>query len=779
MARKKHHRHGAAQRIGPEPERGARIGAASALEGARQAAITCSLEARLEQFGSRNLRLLSALLFIAVVIVYLPSLTQVFAGLDDGTYVTGNLHVQAGLSWPSLQWAFAASEASNWHPVTWLSHMLDCQLFGLNARGHHLTSVLLHGLNTVLLFTVLRRMSGAIWCSLLVAALFGLHPLRVESVAWVAERKDVLSALFFFLTLLAYTWYVARSQAEFGVGKVDGQGPTYKSTQNARTSPRAPRLTLHAPRFTLHPGFYYALALLLFALGLLSKPMLVTLPFVLLLLDYWPLRRKIRNPKSEGRNPNGESLMAAMSFGPRISAFFRTSDFGLRILVEKLPFFFLAALSSLATYCVQKHAGAMSMIIHLPFSARLENALVAYCRYLGKCFWPVNLSIIYGHPGSWSLWAVAISAIVLAGISVLALVRRRQSPYLPVGWFWFLGMLVPAIGLVQVGWQSMADRYTYLPLVGIFILLVWGTEEVKSEIQRPRGEGKPKSEDRTLPAPVESSMRLPAGAAPTSDFGIQLCVTAAVVILGACAVLTNHQLGYWQSSEALFGHAVQVEPWNFLAHGNLGNALQRQGRMTEALAEYQEVLRLKSDDVNTRNGLGSLMMNLGSLDQAIAQFRQALQQMPDFAEAHNNLAFALEKQGKHDEAVYEYEAALRIHPDDYRVRLNLAAILLQQGKLEETIRQLRNALESKPDDVITRKTLGSLLFNDGRIEEALKEFQEAVRTAPNDAEAQANLGIALSKAGRKEEAVVHLTRALQLRPDYPQAQAELRALTGK
>ncbi|HWX23235.1 MAG TPA: tetratricopeptide repeat protein [Candidatus Binatia bacterium] len=653
--------------------------------------------------SSKTLALVSVALFLAVLGVFLPTITPVFAGLDDGTYVTSNLHVQAGLSWENLKWAFTTSEASNWHPLTWLSHMLDCQLFGLNARGHHLTSVLLHGMNTVLLFLVLARMTHAARRSLFVAALFGLHPLRVESVAWVAERKDVLSTFFLLLTIWAYVRYVEKSK---------GQGPKSK-VQGLKSTVHGPQSTVHSPN---HVPLYYILSLVFFALGLMAKPMLVTLPFVLLLLDYWPLGRL------------------------QLS----TSNFQLSTLLDKAPFFLLAAGSSAVTYLVQKQAGAMSMIAHLPFSARLENALVAYCRYLGKCFWPVNLSIIYAHPGYWPVGTVVLSVLVLTAISILVLARRRESPYLLVGWLWFLGTLVPAIGLVQVGHQSMADRYTYVPLVGIFIMVTW--------------------------TGLADAWRRP------FSFRVSSCVF--VVVLAVCALLTIRQARYWQSSETLFRHAVEVEPSNYLAHGNLGNALQRQGLLSEALAEYRAVLRLKPDDVNTLNGLGSLLMNLGSVDQAIALFQQALRQMPEFAEAHNNLAFALQKQGRLDEAAHEYEAALRTNPDDYRIRLNLAALLLKQGKVEPTIAQLRAALRSRPDDIITRKSLGSLLFNNGRVEEALDQFQEAARTQPNDPEAQANLGIALSKQGRREEAVVHLTHALQLRPDYPEAQAELRALTG-
>src|ERR1041384_6646102 len=372
---------------------------------------------------------LCILLFLLVFGAFLPSLRNDFINYDDPPYVTDNAQVQNGLSGENVRWAFSSSEQANWHPLTWLSHMLDCQVFGLQPWGHHLTSVLLHTVNSLLCFLVLQRITGAPWRSWCVAALFGLHPLRVESVAWLAERKDVLSGLFFMLVLIAYAKFV---QSTGHTGSAISQAPN-------------PTVKRCASSFIIyHPFWYfYLLALVFFVLGLMSKPMLVTLPCIMLLLDFWPLHRV----KKEGITT---------------------------VVVEKVPFFLVAAASSVVTLLVQQRGGAVIAIARLPLHLRLENALVSYCRYLAKLFWPAKLSVFYPLPPHWATPTVLLAAVLIAGVSVFVLTMWRRHPYLPVGWFWFVGTLIPVIGLVQVGAQSMADRYSYLPSIGVFIALVWG-----------------------------------------------------------------------------------------------------------------------------------------------------------------------------------------------------------------------------------------------------------------------------------------------------------------
>ena len=441
---------------------------------------------------NRRVMWVSVGLAAVTVAVYWPVLHFGFINYDDSEYITENLQVRAGLTWRGLVWAFTQFHAWNWHPVTWLSHMLDWQLYGARAGGHHASNLLIHVLNVVLAFAVLRQMTGAFWRSAVVAGLFAVHPLHVESVAWVSERKDVLSGLFFWLTLWAYGMYVRRQ----------GQSPE-------STVPR-PRSTLDAPR-------YYALTLFFFALGLMSKPMVVTLPFVLLLLDYWPLRR-VAWP---GDVQNRERLDHTAELKP--------------LLLEKVPFFVLSLGSSLVTYLAQSRGGAVLPMDALPLSQRLANAAVAYVRYAVKAVWPTHLAAFYPHPGRWPNWEVASCALAVLLVTGAVLIETRKRPVLVVGWLWFLGTLVPVIGLVQVGSQSMADRYTYLPLIGLFLMAVWGGTEF-------------------------AAAGFSAGNLRVLGFG------AATAALGLCAADARMQLGYWKESEALFTHTLEVSPENSFSH---------------------------------------------------------------------------------------------------------------------------------------------------------------------------------------------------------------------
>jgi len=563
------------------------------------------------------------LLLTAVTLAaYWPLRLNDFVNYDDGEYITGNPHLQHGLTWSGVAWAYRTGYAANWHPLTWLSHMLDVQLFGLHPAGHHLTNVLFHSANTMLLFLLLARTTGATWRSAFVAALFALHPLHVESVAWASERKDLLSAFFGLLCLLAYARYVEQS-------KVEGSAATQ-----------------HATRNTQHVSLFYFLSLFLFALALMSKPMLVTLPFVLLLLDYWPLRR-LSFPTLQPSNPPP-----------------------LRLLLEKLPFFLLSALSSLTT-CIVQH-GAMSFYRGLPFSLRAANALVSCVRYLGKTFWPRYLAVFYPHPEHYSLWETTGAAVLLALLTGLALSCWRRRPYVAVGWFWFLGMLVPVLGLVQVGMQSMADRYTYLPLVGIFIMLAWSAVDAVAAVQLLR-----------WPATV-----------------------AGVGLLAACFAATRSQVFVWRNTETLFTHAAAATPDNWVAHSNLAvdglmlylqtehSSLEKQlvqldaplpasaqaspdsrERLAQTIRHCEAALQIRPRNVTARVALGKALMECGQLDDACAHLEIAVRLSPTNVVARQNFAEVLHRQGRAKEAIAQYQATLQLEPDWDSLLNNLAWLL--------------------------------------------------------------------------------------------------------
>ena len=615
--------------------------------------------------------LLAAFLALATLALYWPVTRHDFINYDDDLYVTANVHVQNGLTLENLKWAFSHVVLGNWHPVTVLSHMLDCRLFGLQPWGHHLTSLLLHALNTALVFLLLRTLTGAVWRSLLVAALFGWHPLRVESVAWVAERKDVLSAGFGFLSLLCYARYA-------------------RGTESRIQNPESRNRKAEARRIA--SGYW--LALLFFACGLMSKPMLVTWPFVMLLLDYWPLKRFA-----------GGQLKVAGSPAPNL----QPSTFNSQLLTEKIPFFVLAAAASLVTYLVQKQEGAVMTVDHFPPGARAGNALMAYGRYLGKTFWPADLAVFYPHPGYWPRAEVLLAGVLLAGLSALVLVKRRRQPYLLVGWLWFVGTLAPVIGLVQVGEQAMADRYTYIPSVGVLIMSVWGAYELTRRWRHQ----------------------------------VILLALASAVALILCFALTREQLGYWQDSETLFRHALDVTQNNHIAHNNLGDALLEKGQADDAIRQFQEVIRLKPNDADAYNNLGNALGEQGRIDEAISDYHEALRLKPDNASAHYSLGAALEAKGQTDGAISQYQEALRLNPDDVAAHNNLGNAYLNKGQTDEAISQYQEAIRIKPDYANARNNLGVALASHGRNDEAISQYQEALRLKPDYTEARDNLAVAL------------------------------------
>ena len=552
-----------------------------------------------------------------------------FINFDDNVYVTENAHVQQGLSASSVAWAFQSGETSNWHPLTWVSHMLDCQFYGLKPWGHHFTSVLLHAINAVLVFLVLNLMTGARWRSLAVALLFALHPLRVESVAWVAERKDVLSGFFGLLALLFYARWADRAV-------ISNQWPV--TSDQEPPAGKALRATGYRSLITDHRLLCYLLSLGCFALALMSKPMVVTLPFVLLLLDYWPLRRI---PGANWR-----------SAWP-----------------EKIPYFTLSAICCGLTFTFQQGYGAMAR--HLPFYMRAETALISYFRYLGKLFWPTGLSLIYPYPSHWPMAAVYAAALALVAISLVAVVWRRKLPWLTVGWFWYVGTLVPVIGLVQVGMQSMADRYTYIPCIGMLLLLVWGAS---AAWQRCRW--------------------------PANILTILLAAW-----LGVCVFLTRRQIAYWHNEQTVFSHALEVTTNNEVAYSHLGDYLLKQGEPKQAMTMFRESIRLNPRLEQAQAALGYLLFLDGQREAAIQQLEQAAKILPDSPSIRNNLGLCYKEQGRYAEAVPQLQEALRLQPQFPEAQVGLASIWLKQGRRNDAILLLKQALQARPGLAVAEKML--------------------------------------------------------------------------
>ncbi len=623
--------------------------------------------------------LLAVLLMLVTTALYWPATRCDFINFDDTEYVTANPHVQGGLNWESVRWAFFNPVSANWHPLTVMSHMLDCQLFGLNPWGHHLINVLFHALNAALVFVLLRLLTGATWRSLLVAALFAFHPLRVESVAWVSERKDVLSGFLGLLALIFYARYAG------------------KRLMDATGEPKVGMV----PALDHRPATLdYMLALFFLALGLMSKPMLVTWPFVMLLLDYWPLKRfQIRS--------------------------------AWRLVMEKIPFFVLAAVASYVTFVVQKIGGSLMASEAMPPGARVGNALVSYCRYLGKMIWPTDLAVFYPHPGYWPLSKVMLAGLLLVVISVLLFVKRRRYPFLLIGWLWFCGMLVPMIGLVQTGGQALADRHTYIPSLGLLILAIWGANEMTRHWRH----------------------RLMVLSAAGS---------AAIVL---CFALTRQQLGYWRDSETLFRHALAVTENNYRAYSGLGDALDKKGQTDEAISQYQEAIRLAPGFAEAHYNLGVALDKRDQTDEAIRQYQEAIRLKPDYAEAQNNLGFALAAKGRFDEAIENYHKAIQINPNSFEALNNLGLALAAKGRFDEAIENYHKAIQINPNFSGALNDLGVALAAKGRFDEAIENCRKAVQINPNSFKALNNLGVALAAKGRFDEAVENYRKALQIKPN--------------
>ncbi len=726
--------------------------------------------------GRKQTVWLCVLLALMTAAVYWPVLELGFTNFDDPAYVTANPRVQAGLTGDSVKWAFTRAHAANWHPLTWVSHMLDCELYGQKPAGHHLTNLLFHIADSLLLFGLLQRLTGALWRSAFVAALFALHPLHVESVAWVAERKDVLSAFFFLLTLWCYARY---THAECG-SQGSASGDTYPAARNAQ----------HGGTNHLPSAISYVLSLGCFAFGLMSKPMLVTVPFVLLLLDYWPLRRLCFPP-----------LRLAGTPSPHHRA---TSP--LRLFLEKLPFFVLSAASCVVTLEVQRQGGAVVPLaegLGIPLESRLMNTPMSYVWYLVKLIWPSDLAVIYPSVREWPLVQVLLATVLLLALTSAAVWQGRRRPYVLAGWLWYLGMLVPVIGLVKVGAQFVADRYMYLPSIGLFIMLSWGVADLTASWAR---------------------------------CGLPL-VVGAMAVLAACALAVGRQLLYWQNTETLFRRALAVTRDNYIAynsmgfwfaqHGqaelakryyrlalniapdylaarnHLGWALVRQNKYADAIVVFESALRLnpavrrgpqqpgrgavwpgqdrRGDQASARSNPARPRTRFDTLQpgqrpatkdqpaEAADEFRLAARLNPRYAEAHNNLATVLAKQGKPAEAVAEFKRALAVQPDLLPAHYGLGEVLVDQDRLEEAVAQFREVLRLQPNHQPSWVQMGLAYAKQGMPSEAAEAFAAAVRLKPNDAEAQCHLAAALASQHKTREAVQHYRAALKLAPDLPEA----------
>lgn len=649
--------------------------------------------------------LVGAILALMAILVFGQMINHSFINFDDETYVTDNWRVKQGLTQKSIAWALTTGHANFWHPLTWLSHMADCQIFGMKAGMHHMTALVFHIASTILLFLLFRWTTGALWNAAAVAALFAIHPLHVESVAWIAERKDILSTFFWMLTMLGYVGYVKH-----------------------RTAAR------------------YLAVLSFFVLGLMAKPMLVTLPCVLLLFDYWPLKRFQHEP-------------------PR------------QLLLEKLPLFLMAIAAGVVAYITQKSGGALGSLEKYPIGVRIDNAIVSYVVYIGKTLWPAHLAIPYPHPGKIPFLNVAAAFAVLTGITVFVSRKTPKYPYLAVGWLWFLVTLAPVIGLIQVGYHAMADRYTYISIVGLFIIVVWGMAD--------------------LAAKWNFKNKIP------------LFVAASALALTALVAVAWVQTGYWKNSETLFAHSLALNPKNLAAHNNLGTALlerknikggeehflkalkldpknpithhnlglslYRQGKEEEAIALYIKALRFNPKQIQTHQKLADALLARGDLPGAVQHYNEVLKVQPYDVEARNNIGNALMQQGQFAEAIRHYSEALRMRPE-YSVHYNLGSAFLETGRIDEAISHLAESLRLNPDNSLAHNNLANALARRGERDEALIHYQEALRIDANLVDSHVNMGIVLKQQGKKQEAIEQFSEALRLNPKSEKARQNLKLL---
>jgi len=634
--------------------------------------------------------LVCVFLAAAVAVVYWPVRNYDFLMYDDNTYITENAHVKEGLTWENVRWAFAHECASNWHPLTWFSHMLDVEIYAMRPGGPHFTNIVIHATNAVLLFAVFEYMTGALWASAFIAAMFGLHPLHVESAAWVAERKDVLSTLFMILAMGAYVLYVRRG----GIGRYLG-------------------------------------VLALFAAGLMTKPMLVTLPFVLLLLDYWPLERmRFGKDDLEGGGITAGVERKSLSY----------------LVKEKIPFFVLSVISSVVTFVVQKSSGAIVPFEHFNLRIRLANAVISYFSYIWKMIWPSRLAAFYPHQGD----KISISAAIFFAIFLVILtvgfvyfgIRRK---YLAVGWLWYVVMLFPVIGLVQVGGQAMADRYMYMSMTGLLIIVTWSIWELTARLTQQK---------------------------------VILAVLSAGV-LSASAVVTANQIKYWQNSKMLFKRVIDVSPDAWYMHSNYANFLKDEGQVDEAIKHYRIAIGIKPDFEGAYYNMGNAFRKIDKLNEAVACYAKAIELKPKFADAHCNLGMVFAQMQRRDEALAEFNKVLELKPNDVEAISSIGLLYAEQGQPDKAVEYYRKAIAIDPAYVIAHGRLGIALGNQGKYDEALEECRIVLQTNQNDAEMHCNVGILLEKIGKDEQAEQHYRQALKIKPDDENAKKFLAALLKK
>ncbi len=716
--------------------------------------------------------LVCLLLLLLTLGVYWQLRDHEFINFDDSAYVVKNRHVHTGLTPENIVWAFSFADKGGayWHPLTWLSHALDCEMYGLRPGMHHTTNLLFHIANILLLFLAFRRMTGAVWQSACVAALFALHPINVDSVAWIAERKNLLSTFFWFLTLLAYGRYVER--------------------------PAISR---------------YLLVCLTFLMGLLAKPMLVTLPFTLLLLDYWPLGRiEIRNSKSSPRHPFPDKRRRGQVSGietpdppvsrltphasrltphasrltPHVSRLTfhasRLTPHVSSLFIEKIPLFLLSGISVyLSSSSLQRYDNFITDD-KVPMMLRIENALVSYIAYLWKMIWPRNLAAYYPFPGAVPVWQTVGAGLLLAGVSLLAIRSVRRSPWMCMGWLWYLGTLVPVIGLVQAGlWPAMADRWAYVPFVGIFVIIAWGVPDL-------------------LPRWRQKKL---------------LLATVATVILSALMAVTWLQTRHWHDSLTFFEHIVKTMPSSAFGFNGLGFEMAKRGKHAEALAYYREAIRIQPDYALAHGNLGYLLLEQGKLEDAIRHLERDLEINPKSGKSQNNLGIARVRQGRPSEAITHFREAIRIRSDYTAAHYNLAQGLREMGNIPEAIAHFQQAISWEPDYADAHYSLANILLDQGRTEEAAQHFQQALAAKPNDldtlhqlavifmnqgnrtaatthlrkfllinpldAGTHNNLGVMLFYEGKNDEALIHFREALRISPDFVQAKVNLEKVEAK
>jgi len=662
--------------------------------------------------------------------VFGQTLRHDFVNFDDHVYVYQNPHITQGLTADGLSDAFTHTHARNWHPLTTISHMLDCQLYGLEAGWHHFTNVVLHTVAVLLLFLVLNQMTGAFWQSAFVASLFAIHPLHVESVAWVSERKDVLSAVFFMLTLGAYVRYVRKPS----VGR-------------------------------------YLTAALFFALGLMSKPMLVTLPFVLLLLDYWPLRRiNSKIPGLKNQKP-GISGPAFANRSSRKAAAPQPTIGGL--LTEKIPLFALSALSCAATLLAQIYS--TEVFAQLPFMWRLNTAAVSYVAYIWQMFWPARLAAFYPHPNDQlPFWQILLSIAFLISVSLLAILSRKERPYIFTGWFWYVGMLVPAIGLIEAGEQARADRYTYLPQIGLYILITWGISDLVALIMTHKSGSRSVTSE---PQPTTGGSREARADGPLRRGYKPFCAAIAAAIIVALSWRAFVQTSYWKNSEMLWNHTLAVTTDNDMAHNSLGDLFLRRGELDSAISHFEIALEIRSRNAAAHydfggalieNKLGSALARKGRLSEAIGHYEKAVKLRPDYGDPYFNLGSALFQQGRTDEAIAQWQKALATQPNDAGFHTALGTAFLKKGLQKDAIAEYEHAMRIFPRDFVARNNLAWLLAtsSDASIRDGKRAIEVAEQTVQLSSGKDANylrtLAAVYSEVGRFSEAIAVAQQAAAL-----------------